>query len=280
VNRFASLAMLACLGSAVLSGGGCREAPTPPEPKTLTTATGIEMVYIPAGQFVMGSNRGGEDERPARQVRVSAFYMDRFEVTQKAYKALMGTEIAKFKGPDRPVERISWSGAVRYCNMRSLREGLEPCYDAGTFACNFAANGYRLPTEAQWEYACRAGTATAYGFGNDPRRLTHHAWFKANAGRQTQPVGAKRPNPWGLHDMHGNVAEWCNDFYSEDGYPPGQPTDPRGPATGSERVLRGGSWRSDSDRCRSAARDSEQPGLTDACFGYEAYGFRCVRRAD
>ncbi len=143
----------------------------------------------------------------------------------------------------------------------------------------FAADGYRLPTEAEWEYACRAGTATRYSFGSDPAALADHAWFRSNAGGTTHPVGQKRPNPWGLFDMHGNVAEWCHDAYAEDAYAKGESKDPTGPKAGDERVLRGGSWGGSPDACRSSARASEKPGFADVCFNYERYGFRCVRRA-
>ena len=246
---------------------------------TITTKTGIEMVLCPAGEFAMGDDAGDEDERPAHTVRVAALYMDKHEVTQKAYESLTGMNPSRFKGPDRPVERVSWTSAAKYCNLRSLREGFRSCYDAETLACDFGADGYRLPTEAEWEYVCRAGTKAAYSFGGDPVRLGEFAWFKANANDATHPGGQKRPNPWGLHDMHGNVAEWCNDAYGEGYYQERQGADPRGPATGEKRVLRGGSWRSGADRSGSAARAAEPPGFADVCFGYEAYGFRCVRRA-
>jgi formylglycine-generating enzyme required for sulfatase activity len=276
------------VAAVLLLGGladfGCGKKDNSPEKTTpsiqsIRTTSGIEMVFIPAGEFLMGSDRGEADEKPAHQAHVNGFYMDKFDVTQKSYEALMGTNPSKFKGPDKPVERISWLNAVKYCNARSLKEGLKPCYDLDTMACNFDADGYRLPTEAEWEYACRAGSTTEYFFGNDPALLREHAWFKENSGETTNPVGQKRPNAWGLYDMHGNVSQWCNDFYAEDAYRQSGADDPRGPATGEKRVLRGGSWRSEAGQCRSSARSAETPGFADVCFGYETYGFRCVREA-
>jgi len=258
--------------------GNAPDGGQPANLETITTKDGIEMVRIPAGEFAMGDDRGEPEERPAHTVRLSAFYIDKHEVTQEHYRALMGTARPKFKGPGRPIDSVSWVDAARYCNARSRREGLTPCYDA-SFRCNFEADGYRLPTEAEWEYACRARTKARYSFGDAPARLAEHAWFKGNAAKTTHPVGRKRPNPWGLHDMHGNVAEWCHDRYSETYYADSPPADPRGPAQGAECVLRGGSWRSRAEACRCAARDSERRAFTDACFGIEAYGFRCVRRA-
>ncbi|MEW6354939.1 MAG: formylglycine-generating enzyme family protein [Planctomycetota bacterium] len=253
-------------------------APKPPEPKAGTATTQAGMVLVPAGEFIMGDDSGEDDEKPAHKVKVGAFYIDAREVTQKSYEDLMGKNPSKHKGPDSPVEQLGWLGAIRYCNMRSRRDGLEPCYDEKTGKCNFDANGYRLPTEAEWEYACRAGTATEFSFGSDPGKLTMHAWFKDNANKTSHPAGQKTPNPWGLYDMHGNVWEWCNDIYS-DAYDPKASENPTGPAAGEERVLRGGGWNVGPESCRSSARYSEPPGLADVCFGYDAYGFRCVRKA-
>ena len=246
--------------------------------KPLATPQG-EMVAIPAGEFMMGDDAGDADEKPAHKVTVGAFLMDVREVTQKSYENLIQKNPAKFTGPDRPVERVDWYHAVLYCNMRSLKEGLKACYDPKTLACDFSANGYRLPTEAEWEYACRAGSAGRYSFGGDPAQLKNNAWCKANSERKTHPVGQKPPNAWGLYDMHGNVAEWCHDVYAADYYPKKEGDNPRGPAAGDKRVLRGGGWNSGEDGCRASARASENARCADSCFGSDAFGFRCVRVA-
>ncbi len=270
----------------LLAGCGKKEAPVPvgtAAPATgtvVTTPSGIRMALLPAGEFVMGNDAGEEDEKPAHTVAVSAFYMDVCEVTQQAYESLIGKNPSKAKGPDRPVEQVDWYRAILYCNARSLKESLKPCYDPKTQACDFGADGYRLPTEAEWEYACRAGTRSAYSFGDDAGKLQAHAWFEANSEKSTHPVARKAPNAWGLFDMHGNVAEWCQDIYGESFYAEKAGRDPRGLGAGDMRVLRGGSWRTSAGGCRSSARAGETPGFADACFGSDGYGFRCVKKAE
>jgi formylglycine-generating enzyme required for sulfatase activity len=276
-----SFALSGCGGGGAPDQGFAGSACTP-EP--ITTPLGVEMVLIPAGEFLMGDDpaAGGPQAmapQPAHRVRISAFYMDTSEVTQESFRRLMGRNPSKFQGPDRPVERVSWYDATQYCNARSLREGLQPCYDRETLECDFHADGYRLPTEAEWEYACRSGSTTRWSFGNDAARLGRYAWFKENAAKTTHPVKQKRPNAWGLYDMHGNVWEWCNDFFGKKYLGKDPEQDPRGPGSGQERVLRGGSWATSAESCRSASRSSETPRFADACFGTEAYGFRCVRAA-
>ena len=205
--------------------------------------------------------------------------MDKHLVTQEQYQNIMGDNPSRWKADKNPVEQVRWSDAVKFCNARSRLEGLQPCYDLETWQCNFEANGYRLPTEAEWEYACRAGTQTTYFFGNDVSKLGDYAWFDKNSGGHPQPVAQKRPNPWGLYDMVGNVWQWCNDFYQVDYYQQSPRENPRGPKEGENKVVRGGAWKFSGDNCRSGYRYNEAPGYVDVCFGYDIYGFRCVRNA-
>jgi formylglycine-generating enzyme required for sulfatase activity len=257
----------------------CEKADKPKVPEIIKTKTGIEMVMIPAGQFEMGSSGGEADESPAHRVWVDAFLMDRYEVTQEQYSKLIMADPSHFKGDSNPVEQVSWAHAALYCNARSREEGLEPCYDEASGECNFQANGYRLPTEAEWEYACRAGTDTEQFFGRDARMLRDYAWYADSSFEKTHPVGQKKPNSWGLYDMYGNVAEWCNDIYGKSYYENSPVKNPQGPGEGEKYVLRGGSWSSSADSCRSAYRVGEDPGFNDACFARDDIGFRCVRRA-
>ncbi|MEZ6116674.1 MAG: SUMF1/EgtB/PvdO family nonheme iron enzyme [Pirellulaceae bacterium] len=241
----------------------------------------VAMILLPGGTFQMGSASANApaDEQPAHAVSLTAFAMDKFEVTQDQFAELELPNPAHFKGERHPVEQIRWSEAVVFCNERSRAEGLEPCYDEGSFACNFAANGYRLPTEAEWEYAARAGSNSEYYFGTSVKQLSSHACYAGPSVQQTESVGSRRPNAWGFHDMLGNVAEWCQDVYSETYYSESDgATDPTGPVEGDKRVLRGGSWQSNEASCRVAARLADAPGISDACFTRDTYGFRCVRR--
>jgi formylglycine-generating enzyme required for sulfatase activity len=238
-----------------------------------------EMVLIPAGTFIMGDRAGQLDETP-HTVRVDAFSLDKYPVTQEFYEAVMGFNPSKHKGKRNPVEKTQWTDAVAFCNRCSEREGLTPCYDPETWECDFSANGYRLPTEAEWEYACRAGSTSKYGFGDAETELPRYAWFKPHSQGKPRPVGLKQPNRWGLFDMHGNVWQWCHDRYGETYYNEGPAENPRGPATGAMRVLRGGAWDCTAEKLRSAYRHKEFPVYSDACFGADSYGFRRARKAD
>jgi len=262
---------------------GCRKkgGGRPVRPTVITTKTGVEMVRVPGGWFAMGSAAGAADEAPVHRVWVDGLLMDRTEVTQDQFRRLEISDPSHFKGPRRPVEHVTFAEVVEFCNERSAAEGLRPCYrldrERGTWACDFDASGYRLPTEAEWEYACRAGTATDRFFAAGEPALKRYAWYAANSSKTTHPVGQKQPNPWGLYDMYVNVAEWCNDWYDPNYYRTSPARNPRGPAKARLVVLRGGSWNSKPRHCRSAARAGEDPRFHDACFPKDTTGFRCVR---
>lgn len=245
--------------------------------KVLKPTSGGELVLLPAGTFSMGDAKGRKDEA-VHTVTIGALYMDRYLVTQEQYEKVMGFNPSKNKGKKNPVEQIRWFDAILFCNKASKLDGLTPCYDEKTGKCNFKATGYRLPTEGEWEYACRAGSKTRYSFGDDAAKLAEYAWFKNNAGGKSHPVGTKKPNAWKLYDMTGNVWQWCQDWYAADYYKKSPKADPIGPATGTTRVLRGGAWNAPADKCRAAYRFHEIPAYADACFGDDNYGFRRVRR--
>ncbi|NLW85679.1 MAG: SUMF1/EgtB/PvdO family nonheme iron enzyme [Planctomycetes bacterium] len=232
----------------------------PEKELTLDLGGGVSMklVLIPAGRFMMGSpsnekDRDG-DEGPQRQVTISKpFYMGVYEVTQAQYEAVMGNNPSHFKGANNPVEQVSWNDATEFCRRLSQRTG----------------KTVRLPTEAEWEYACRAGTTTRFYYGDDPdyRQLGEYAWYNTNSNSRTQPVGQKRPNAFGLYDMHGNVYEWCSDWFA-DSYANANNTNPTGPASGSRRVLRGGSWICYPRLCRSALRYWFSPVHRGSYYGF------------
>jgi len=210
---------------------------------------------------MMGSP-GSESGRPSNEsimeVTISRpFEMSMTQVTQNQWTDIMGDNPSDFKAPNRPVEKVSWDDVQKY--IAKLNE-LDPHHT------------YRLPTEAEWEYAARAGTTTAYSFGDNPAQLDEYAWNSQNAGSQTHDVAELKPNPSGLYDMHGNVWEWTQDWYGN--YPAGAVTDPTGPATGSDRVLRGGGWSSYPGGLRSAQRLGYSPGGR-----YSFFGFRLCRTA-
>ncbi|MCL2880507.1 MAG: formylglycine-generating enzyme family protein [Treponema sp.] len=230
------------------------------------------------------------NEGPQCQVTVSSFYMSKYQVTQQEYAGIMGKNPAYFKGKGLPAETVSWFDAIAYCNARSLKEGLTPAYtgSGADIRWDRKANGYRLPTEAEWEYACRAGTTTRYWSGNGEETLAGKAnaadlsaqkryknWAIVNIQDgfvHTAPVGKFMANPWGLYDMHGNVWEWCWDRYGS--YSARSKTDPYGPLFGAGRVMRGGSWYNSGYKLRSGFRNYDIPSAK-----YNNVGFRIVRNA-
>jgi len=209
------------------------------------------MVLIPAGCFQMGSTDEDDDEKPVHQVCLDAFSMDKYDVTQGAYHAATGKNPSNFSncGDNCPVEQVNWNEAKAYCESQ----------------------GKRLPTEAEWEYAARAGTTTRYYWGNDASEAGRYAWYAGNSGSTTHPVGQKEPNAWGLYDMAGNVWQWTADWYAKDYYGSSPERNPKGPGSGSYRVDRGGSWHLVPANLRSAYRRSGTPDYRSSGFG-----FRCV----
>jgi formylglycine-generating enzyme required for sulfatase activity len=194
-------------------------------------------------------------EKPAHEVTLSTpYYIGRCEVTQEQYQQVMGNNPSYFKGRDLPVEQVSWEDAQEFCKKTSEKTGWV----------------VRLPTEAEWEHACRAGTKTTYCTGDAEADLDRATWYGKNGGNTTHPAGQKAQNAWGVHDMHGNVWEWCADRYAD--YGTGAVTDPQGPADGAGRVLRGGSWLGDPGYCRSARRLGRDPGDRFGDFGFRVVG--------
>jgi formylglycine-generating enzyme required for sulfatase activity len=232
-------------------------------------AAPTNLVFIPPGTFMMGSPSNevdhGADEGPQTAVTISkGYWMDKYEVTQGEYLTVVGNNPSGFTGDlNRPVETVTWSDATNYCGKLTQRERA-----AGRIRTN---NLYRLPTEAEWEYASRAWTSPRFSYGDDPgyTNLTNFAWYDANSGATTHPVGQKLPNAWGLYDMSGNVGESCQDWYGP--LPGGIAVDPQGPATGSLRVARGGLWLRPNSFCRSAWRRGNDP-----TFKGNGGGFRVV----
>jgi formylglycine-generating enzyme required for sulfatase activity len=245
-------------------------------PGAVLNFRGIDMAYIPAGSFMMGSEDGEEDEKPVHEVFVDEFWMGVTEVTQFQYEALIHDNPSYTVNERNPVETITWYDAVTYCNKLSEEAGYEPCFDPENWSCDFSKNGFRLPTEAEWEYACRAGTTTKYYTGNSESDLDVAGWYAGNSidGLQ-KPVADKIPNHWNLYDMHGNVKEWCVDFYDKEYYSVSPGENPTGPETGdnlNSRVTRSGCACYVAEAQRSASRGHEPP-----TFGNFQIGMRVVR---
>jgi formylglycine-generating enzyme required for sulfatase activity len=226
-------------------------------PATYYNSIEMTLVRIPAGEFIMGSpeSTGFRDEHPQRKVVITKpFYMGRFEVKQREYQKIMRENPSRFTHKNNPVEGISWGEAVKFCQLLSDREGLY----------------YRLPTEAEWEYACRSNTESAYYFGDNGSALDYYGWYNSNSDTQPNPVGLKKSNDWGLFDMHGNVWEWCRDWYDREYYMdrPDPDYNPAGHVASEARVLRGGSWFYDASFCRSAVRGEYFPAIRSGNIGF------------
>jgi formylglycine-generating enzyme required for sulfatase activity len=244
--------------------GTAQAKPPVSEMETLTNSIGMKLRLIPAGGFTMGDDSGDADERPAHRVTITKpFYLATHEVTNDHYRRVMGDVQSAWKADDHPVETVSWEDAVTFCReLSNLPEERR------------TGRVYRLPTEAEWEYACRAGTATRYSCGDTERDLDAFAWFPWGANQKTHAVGQKKPNDWGLFDMHGNVWEWTGDWYSAGYYAEAAGSDPQGPPGGSFRVIKGGSWNDSARLCRSAVRFSVAPSDKLRVLGFRiALGF-------
>jgi formylglycine-generating enzyme required for sulfatase activity len=224
-------------------------------------ATGMHLVFIPAGEFTMGSPDKEKDRRTNEEQHkvtlTKPVYLGKYEVTQAEWKKVTGNSPSNFKGENNPVEQVCWEDCQEF--LKRLNTPTPPSPPLRSGASSQTPTGqaptpplFCLPTEAQWEYACRAGTQTRFSFGDRDGDLGEYAWYSGNWDGKTHPVGGKKPNAWGGYDMHGNVWEWCEDWKAE--YQAGTATDPKGPESGWYRVFRGGSWREDAADCRSALR--------------------------
>jgi formylglycine-generating enzyme required for sulfatase activity len=223
----------------------------------------MDLVWIQPGEFTMGTDTGNPDEKPAHKVKITqGFWIGKFEVTQRQWEAIMGSNPSQFVGPNRPVHNVNWHDCQKFLEKLNLR---------------VAGGGFRLPTEAEWEYACTADTHTRYFFGSDEGSLRFFAWYRDNSTYRDQnygptAVGRKKPNPFGLYDMHGNIFEWCQDWHGDTYYAQSPTENPMGPEKGELRILRGGSWFAIPLDCRSQYRSRYLPEERN-----ETTGLRVVR---
>jgi formylglycine-generating enzyme required for sulfatase activity len=224
----------------------------------LKNSIGMELKLIPPGSFTMGTGGGviqkGNPESPHIVEIRKAFYLGIYEVTQSQYEQVTGTNPSELVTGDHPVSNVTWTDAQKFCELLS-----------GSAAEKAAKRSYRLPTEAEWEYACRSGTSSAFSFGKDELLIDDYAWYAGNSRGMNHPTGQKKPNAWGLFDMHGNVLEWCEDLFAE--YPSAELV-PAPKHRLEIRVLRGGSSNLESIKCRSAIRSAENPTLRSNFIGF------------
>jgi formylglycine-generating enzyme required for sulfatase activity len=242
----------------VPAGKDDEEAETNMPAVSVKNSIGMEFVLIPAGDFWMYSSGSGHEEQIHKVIISRPFYLGKYLVTQREWESVMSSHPSCFEGDDRPVECVSWNDVQDFVNRLNSKEDTDK---------------YRLPSEAEWEYACRAGTNTIYSFGNADSKLSEYAWYYDNSQHMTHPVGQKKPNFWGLYDMHGNVWEWCQDISCIHNIHSYSPVDSSCRAAGSisGMVLRGGGWVSYARKCRSAYRSSFNP-----AYGCYSLGFRLV----
>jgi len=231
-------------------------------PDTTINSIGMELVLIPPGSFRMGGDKKLEQaedhETPRHIVKISqTYFLGKYEVTQIQWSEIMNNNPSEFVDDKRPVERVSWNDVKVFIQKLNTKE---------------ETNKYRLPTEAEWEYAARAGSESSYAFGSDTIMLSQFAWYRKNSGGKTHPVGQLNPNVWGLYDMHGNVHEWCQDWFDRQYYSQSASNAPLGPSTGLAKALRGGDWGSEDWYCRSASRSLSSPDRRS-----NRLGFRLVR---
>ncbi|MEI8372937.1 MAG: formylglycine-generating enzyme family protein [Planctomycetota bacterium] len=248
--------VIGCVVLLAMAGPALSETKGPPKGLAVDLGNDVklDLVLIPAGSFTMGN----ASEEPVHKVTITKpFHLGKYEVTQEQWEAVMGNSPSHFKGPKNPVEQVSWDDCQQFLVKLNAKTGGR----GGKFV---------LPTEAQWEYACRAGSTGKFCFGDDEKQLGEYAWYDENSDDKTHPVGEKRPNAFGLYDMHGNVWEWCQDWYGT--YGAEAEDDPSGPATGAIRVFRGGSWNYVGRFCQSAFRFIFEPG-----FRYDFLGLRVAR---
>lgn len=268
--------------SAIATASYTIELPPPPD----------QMIYVPGGTFTMGDTRGYVNELPTHTVTLNSFYIGKYEVTQAEYSQYMQPGSSWRSdyglGDNYPAYYVSWYAILKYCNLRSMAEGLIPCYtingstnpanwgavptdynDAWDAAiCDWNANGYRLPTEAEWEYAARGATNNPDYLYSGSDDINAVAWYESNSGQISHPVGTKTPNGIGTYDMSGNVYEWCWDWYGYGHYSSSPQNNPTGPASGSSRVLRGGGWINSAYYCRVANRDYNYPSYSGGDIGF------------
>lgn len=265
--------------------------PEPARPPRTDDPLDAHMIRLSEGEFMMGSDDAHSDESPAHRIRLSAFALGATPVTVGQWNEVMMDD-PRSGDPELPVTGVSWLDAIRFCNAASARAQLQPAYVQGGVRVRWdrSADGYRLPSEAEWEYACRAGTTTRWSCGDDPVALPDYAWLHDNAGGTAHPVSTRRANPWGLYDMHGNVWEWCWDVYDAAAYQGAvEVDDPSGPVDKGEnsvameykkvdtvvdkpRVDRGGSFWGEAENLRSSFRYGFHPH-----FQAVNLGFRCAR---